>query len=228
MPSAHAGGALQQRGIQGFDGGVRRKLDGGAKGWDDLSLAGDDELQWPQGTLAPAGAHYSPGLPQELRMLVPASAAPERAPLSASALDGRPASPSTVEKMASMLRSLSFSAGRPLVGGDAAARGAQFLHVASTLQGELGAAHMQRLRERSPALARRLEGVLIASMATLLGAHAVEGAFGWCAGWVDELETLLPRERDSLFPGTCAARNSAAQFGARNSCAQFLRRAIFL
>ena len=56
MPSAHAGGALQQRGIQGFDGGVRRKLDGGAKGWDDLSLAGDDELQWPQGTLAPAGA----------------------------------------------------------------------------------------------------------------------------------------------------------------------------
>ena len=42
MPSAHAGGALQQRGIQGFDGGVRRKLDGGAKGWDDLSLAGDD------------------------------------------------------------------------------------------------------------------------------------------------------------------------------------------
>ena len=176
MPSVHAGGALQQRGIQGFDGGVRRKLDGGAKGWDDLSLAGDNELQWPQGTLAPAGAHYSPGLPQELRMLVPASAAPERAPLSASALDGRPASPSTVEKMASMLRSLSFSAGRPLVGGDAAARGAQFLHVASTLQGELGAAHMQRLRERSPALARRLEGVLIASMATLLGAHAVEGA----------------------------------------------------
>ena len=139
-------------------------------------------------------------------MLVPASAAPERAPISAAALDGRPASPSTVEKMASMLRSLSFSAGRPLVGGDAAARGAQFLHVASTLQGELGAAHMQRLRERSPALARRLEGVLIASMATLLGAHAVEGAFGWCAGWVDELETLLPRERDSLFPGTCAAR----------------------
>ena len=78
MPSANAGGALQQRGIQGFDGGVRRKLDGGAKGWDDLSLAGDDELQWPQGTLAPAGAHYSPGLPQELRMLVPASAAPAK------------------------------------------------------------------------------------------------------------------------------------------------------
>ena len=50
---------------------------------------------------------------------------------------GRPASPGTVETIASMLRSLSFAAGRPRTNGEKAGRAAQYAVAGDALKEQL-------------------------------------------------------------------------------------------
>ena len=111
----------------------------------------------------------------------------------------RPASPGTVETMASKLRSLSFAAGRPRTG-EAAGRAAQYVAAGDALKEQLRSQQSERLRQVAPALAGRLDAALLASCGVLLATEHADGGFEWASWHIEQLRRVLPHH-EAAFPG---------------------------
>ena len=111
----------------------------------------------------------------------------------------RPASPGTVETMASKLRSLSFAAARPRTG-QAAGRAAQYVAAGDALKEQLRSQQSERLRQVAPALAGRLDAALLASCGVLLATEHADGGFEWASWHVEQLRQVLPHH-EAAFPG---------------------------
>jgi len=189
-------------------------------GWQ--SLAAEAELRWP--TPGPLGGappdvlmldedghtlqreggavlHMPSGTPGmfHVDMLLPPPPAPSGLHPGA-----RPASPSSVEKMASLLRSISFVAGRPRTGSAAeeASRIQAYDTVAWNLRNELGSESIGRMAQVAPHLVSTLEAALLSSAGVLLGAEGAPRAFEWARDSLDALRSLLPTaEVESVLPG---------------------------
>lgn len=113
----------------------------------------------------------------------------------------RPVSPGTIEKSASLLRSLSFVASRPPSGETAADRSAAFAQVGQALRSEMHGAQMQRLRQAAPELAPRLQSSLLACCGALLGAQDSDGGFEWAMSELDDLAKNMPPATSAVYPG---------------------------
>ena len=111
----------------------------------------------------------------------------------------RPASPGTVETLASKLRSLSFAAARPR-SGQAAGRAAQYVAAGDALKEQLRSQQSERLRQVAPALACRLDAALLASCGVLLATEHADGGFEWASWHVEQLRQALPHH-EAAFPG---------------------------
>ena len=111
----------------------------------------------------------------------------------------RPASPGTVETLASKLRSLSFAAARPR-SGQAAGRAAQYVAAGDALKEQLRSQQSERLRQVAPALAGRLDAALLASCGVLLATEHADGGFEWASWHVEQLRQVLPHH-EAAFPG---------------------------
>ena len=111
----------------------------------------------------------------------------------------RPASPGTVETLASKLRSLSFAAARPR-SGQAAGRAAQYVAAGDALKEQLRSQQSERLRQVAPALACRLDAALLASCGVLLATEHADGGFEWASWHVEQLRQVLPHH-EAAFPG---------------------------
>jgi len=171
-------------------------------GWD--SLEAEAELRWPTpDVMSGAGDRNFDILTVEpssrLSSALPAHAAPVVAPPALTPPPARPASPTSVEKMASMLRSLSFAATQPRSASEAG-RAQQFQGASAMLQRELFAGHVQRLLLAAPALAQRLVTALTSTCGVLLGAENTEAGFEWASQELDELRRQVPAN-DGVFPG---------------------------
>ena len=112
----------------------------------------------------------------------------------------RPVSPGTVEKMASLLRSISFAAGRSGVG-EASELSASFSSVAATLATELRGDEFSRLTSCAPELAKQLQASLLASCGALLGGQSSDAALEWAVRELEQLALRVP-EAEAAFPGT--------------------------
>ena len=115
--------------------------------------------------------------------------------------NGRPVSPGTVEKSASLLRSLSFVANRPLAGETSADRSAAFEAVGDALRRELRSDPMGRLFDAAPLLGQRLQSSLLATCGAMLGAQHADGGFAWALAELDELAKHVPPASSTVFPG---------------------------
>lgn len=114
---------------------------------------------------------------------------------------GRPSSPGTVEKAASMLRSLSYIASRPSGGEMLADRAAAFLAVGGTLRRELRSEQVERLASAAPELCQRLQTALFAGCGVLLGDAFPDGGFEWASSEIDDLAKHIPPPSSAVFPG---------------------------
>ena len=114
---------------------------------------------------------------------------------------GRPLSPGTVEKSASLLRSLTFAASRPSKGESTAERGAAFEGVGAALARELHSEQMDRLLATAPQLGQRLHAALLAVCGALLGTAHPDGAYEWAAAELDDLTKNIPPATAAVFPG---------------------------
>ena len=113
----------------------------------------------------------------------------------------RPVSPGTIEKSASLLRSLSFAAQRPSTGETSAERAAAFAAVGQVLRSELHGAQMQRLQAAAPELAPRVQAALLACCGSLLGAQDPDSGFEWALSELDGLSKSIPPQTSAVFPG---------------------------
>eukprot|EP00967_Tisochrysis_lutea_P070646 scaffold93305_cov26-Tisochrysis_lutea.AAC.3 len=188
------------------------------------SLAAEEELRWPgpdvlsldeqgrtidrQGAAAAAALSSTARPASSLPSGTPApSLGPSLLPLSLphtqATFGRRPASPSSVEKLASLLRSVSFLAGRPRAAGSPQAeaeRREAFDALAVNLRSELRSEPLQRFEEAAPALVGALRGSLLSAAALLLGAEGTPRAFEWARDGIEELRPLLPAA-EPLLPG---------------------------
>ena len=105
----------------------------------------------------------------------------------------RPASASTVERMAGMLRSISFAAGQPPTGtsGADSARSQACAAVAASVRRDFAGAAIGRLVESAPHVALALQGAVLASAGVLLGAEAATMAFEWARSSLDDLRHFV-------------------------------------
>ena len=113
----------------------------------------------------------------------------------------RPVSPSTIEKSASLLRSLSMAATRPAKGETPENRSRIFAGVARGLRTELQGDQMARLRTAAPELGPRLQAALLAACGALLGAQDFDAGFEWAGNELDELAKHVPAATSAVFPG---------------------------
>ena len=113
----------------------------------------------------------------------------------------RPVSPGTIEKSASLLRSLSFIAQRPAAGETGKDRAAAFAQAGKTMRIELQGAQMQRLRQAAPDLAPRLQSALLACCGSLLGSQDADSGFAWAMSELDDLAKNIPPAASAVFPG---------------------------
>ena len=173
------------------------------------SLQGGSDLPLPLQNYSAAAALPMPYLG------APASAGEPRGP--------RPASPGTVEKMASLLRSLSFAASRPHVG-DAAELTATYKSIAATLTTELRGDEFGRLETRVPELSKPLHTALIASCGALLGVQHADAALEWATQQTEQLSVSLPEE--ASFPGTYYHQIFASDVSQLQSSLAMARREI--
>ena len=114
---------------------------------------------------------------------------------------GRPSSPGTIEKIASMLRSLSYIANRPPGGEAPAERSAAFAAVASSLRQDVRSDQLSRLATVAPDLAQRLQTTLLAGCGALLGDVHPDGGFEWASSELADLAKHLPPATSAVFPG---------------------------
>ncbi len=117
------------------------------------------------------------------------------------AVAARPVSPGTVEKAASLLRSLSFACGRPATGESALERAKAYAMVGATLRRELRGDQFERLSHVAPKLGTQLQSALLSSCGALLGAQHPDGAFEWASAELDELAKAVPPANAGVFPG---------------------------
>ena len=114
----------------------------------------------------------------------------------------RPVSPGTIEKSASLLRSLSFAAARPATKAETPAeRGRAFAAVGSALRHELQSDQMARLRSAAPELGPRVQAALMAACGALLSSADSDAGFEWATAELDELSKNVPPATSAVFPG---------------------------
>jgi len=184
-------------------------------GWNEL--AAEEELRWP--TPGPLGGPDVLMLDEEGRTLQREGGALHHMPNGTPARHGadvplppppslgpppgpRPASPSSVEKMASLLRSISFVAGRPRTGSatEETARVQAYDTVAWNLRHELGSDSIGRMGQVAPHVVSALQAAILSSAGVLLGAEGAPRAFDWARESLDELRSLLPTV-ERFLPG---------------------------
>ena len=156
-------------------------------------LVSQEELRWDAAVHTPQIASID-----QLRSHLPPPPLPTLTQAVELCAVPRPASPGTVEKMAALLRSISFAAALPPVGdggdgsdGDGCGgglNGGKLMAVATALAMELRGKEFERLAACAPELAWPLHAALLVSCAALLGGSNADGALVWAA---DQLEVAV-------------------------------------
>ncbi|KAJ1633193.1 hypothetical protein T492DRAFT_983044 [Pavlovales sp. CCMP2436] len=110
----------------------------------------------------------------------------------------RPVSPASVEKAASMMRSLAFTAASPHADANDDHQRREWAKVSRSLMRDVRGEAVARLRARQPALGARLESVLAFACGAMLGVEVPDGAL---AAIGEELGQLRQHLSSSVFPG---------------------------